>query len=37
MDRIKPKKEDGTFAEFWQKTDDLEEARIARNETPIKT
>ena len=32
MDRIKPSKEDGTFAEFWQKTDELEEARVARNE-----
>ena len=35
MDRIKPSKEDGTFAEFWQKTDDDEESRSARNETPL--
>lgn len=35
MDRIKPEKEDGTFAEFWQKTDAQEEARIARNENPM--
>lgn len=32
MDRIKPSKEDGTFAEFWVKTDEPEESRIARNE-----
>ena len=33
MDRIKPKKDDGTFAEYWKKTDDLEEARVTRNES----
>ena len=32
MDRIKPSKEEGTFTEFWQKTDTDEAARIARNE-----
>ena len=33
MDRIKsPKYKDTTFAEYWQKTDDEEEARVARNE-----
>jgi hypothetical protein len=32
MDRIKPSKEDGTFAEFWVRTDDQEESRIVRNE-----
>jgi hypothetical protein len=36
MDRIKPSKEDGTFAEYWVKTDDLEEARVARNESVIR-
>lgn len=36
MDRIKSKKDDGTtFAQFWRKTDDLEEARVARNENPM--
>ncbi len=36
MDRIKSKKADGTtFAQYWQKTDAQEEARIARNETPM--
>ena len=32
MDRIKPSKEDGTFAEYWVKTDEQEESRVARNE-----
>jgi hypothetical protein len=38
MDRIKsPKYEGTTFAQFWEKTDDQEEARIARNESAPKT
>ena len=36
MDRIKPSKEDGTFAEFWQKTDEQEASRIARNESLLR-
>ena len=32
MDRIKPSKEDGTFAEYWVKSDEQEESRVARNE-----
>lgn len=36
MDRIKPSKEDGTFTEFWVKTDEQEEARVARNESVIR-
>jgi hypothetical protein len=32
MDRIKPSKEDGTFAEFWAKTDEQEASRVIRNE-----
>jgi hypothetical protein len=36
MDRIKPSKEDGTFAEFWVKTDEQEASRIARNESPLR-
>ena len=35
MDRIKPSKEDGTFAEFWVKTDEQEASRVTRNETAI--
>ena len=36
MDRIKPSKEDGTFAEFWVKTDEQEESRVIRNESPLR-
>jgi hypothetical protein len=36
MDRIKPSKEDGTFAEYWVKTDEQEESRIVRNESVIR-
>ena len=36
MDRIKPSKEDGTFAEYWVKTDEQEEARVIRNESPLR-
>jgi hypothetical protein len=36
MDRIKPSKEDGTFAEFWVKTDEQEASRIVRNESPLR-
>jgi hypothetical protein len=36
MDRIKPSKEDGTFAEYWVKTDEQEAARIVRNESVIR-
>jgi hypothetical protein len=36
MDRIKPSKEDGTFAEFWVKTDEQEESRVVRNESLLK-
>jgi hypothetical protein len=36
MDRIKPSKEDGTFAEFWVKTDEQEENRVTRNESPLR-
>ena len=36
MDRIKPSKEDGTFAEFWVKTDEQEENRVIRNESPLR-
>jgi hypothetical protein len=36
MDRIKPSKEDGTFAEYWVKTDEQEESRVARNESVIR-
>jgi hypothetical protein len=36
MDRIKPSKEDGTFAEFWKKTDEQEASRIVRNESPLR-
>jgi len=36
MDRIKPAKEDGTFTEFWKKTDADEAARILRNETALR-
>jgi Family of unknown function (DUF6498) len=35
MDRIKPSEEDGTFAEYWVKIDELEESRVARNESVI--
>lgn len=35
MDRIKPSKEDGTFAEYWVKTDEQEASRLARNESPV--
>jgi hypothetical protein len=35
MDRIKPSKEDGTFAEYWVKTDEQEASRIVRNESPF--
>ena len=36
MDRIKPAKEDGTFAEYWVKTDEQEANRVARNEGLLK-
>ena len=36
MDRIKPAKEDGTFAEYWVKTDEQEESRVARNESVMR-
>ena len=36
MDRIKPAKEDGTLAEFWVKTDEQEESRVRRNESPLR-
>ena len=36
MNRIKPSKEDGTFAEFWAKTDEQEESRVRRNESPLR-
>jgi len=36
MDRIKPSKKDGTFAEFWVKTDEQEAARVIRNEQRLK-
>jgi hypothetical protein len=36
MDRIKPSREDGTFAEFWGKTDEQEASRIVRNESPLR-
>ncbi|HVF72762.1 MAG TPA: DUF6498-containing protein [Chthoniobacterales bacterium] len=36
MDRIKPSKEDGTFAEFWVKTDEQEASRIVRNESSLR-
>ena len=35
MDRIKPSKEDGTFAEYWVKTDEQEASRVLRNESVI--
>jgi hypothetical protein len=35
MDRIKPSKEDVAFAEFWVKTDEQEENRVVRNESPL--
>ena len=36
MDRIgSPKYKNTTFAQFWNQTDDEEEARVARNEKPM--
>ena len=36
MDRIKsPQHKGTTFAEFWRKTDEQEDERVARNETPV--
>ena len=35
MDRIKPSKEDGTFADYWVKTDEQEASRVLRNESVI--